>query len=1303
MADAYGSIASNPTEITLGATVTDNIATSSDVDYFKLPQASSLSKLTLDFTGLGSTTNDNEFKISVRNASDSVVATTTKGLSTTLNASIAADANYYIRVEKGTTTSTANYSIKAALTPTVETEGNGSVSTADRLVPNASFQGYLGSSSAADANDVDYYAFTTGPTDGKTVAITVAATASDATFYKASVVNANGTVQRDGNNNNLSKTAGSSNASLNFTISSSGNTKKGTYYLKIEANDPSSFASSSEAKNPYTITLAGTTDFNEPPSISMGGVVSGAYGTQKDSSATKTVSLNAQTKLSTLITTSDPDTKSTVNSAVKSYYIGLKDTTVGDDDIVALSQDVTSGKALTLNSNSSARTTAISNSSKGSAITITSAGDDSGITFAVLGTRLAIDLNGDGDVTDSGEAAGTVTETIKGANAGVATTVGLFSAVTSITSSAAAAGKVTAGVDNSGRIAYDSDGGGKLDTVIGGKTSTGAGFFKEITATQFATAQYVGSAVAETNEQTIFAAVIDNSGSTVTDISTSGVVTQKFNTQSVSLTAVDGNAGTALKEGTAPGSPTFGGGDGSGYHTITFTLDSAYSDSTNNVRVKITPKNADGSTSNDLTLGGADVSNSIITLTASDKVDKLIVSGTADGSVEGSETVSLHYEVLSDNSAYNGLVMPATSFTINEVKASFTASAMSFDSTAAPANTLRYDGISNAAQVNQNANLAINGDMASAAGSGFTTPQRVAITSAANDAGSSVDFKITGTSDGSTSQTETIDAGAAGKTVYSTKAYKTITEIKVLNANTQGNVSAGIASVLEASSYSAAQAGTYTVTAADIPVSTGAAPLVLNLTSPGVTAVFDYGLANQAVSREFMVDDNKLSVESGGAVTGGSLTMVGGTTVTLGSPTYVTVKSWGDDSANKWWITGKNANNQTVTDKITAGNNSTVTSTHTFKTVDSIILKNGGGSAQNTAGKAMAGVTDEGKAYTVTVFASQDSTDELNPHNVAIKHAIYQNDAVAQAYIGEIADKTIAVQDVNLPVAADKTVQMAKNASYTFKTADFGYSDADGDAMTKVKITTLEAAGALKYNSSGSTWNDVTLNQEIAVADIGKLKFTPATDAEGSGYGNFKFMVHDGLSYSANAATMKVNVGDSVQTTIKYFAQNTSGTAADQLIKNATIIMKDSGGNAVYAGAYTTNSSGVVDFTGVTDGAYSMSFTVTDAVKDSAINATDVSAVLDISTKLNSSPTAKQKVSADTNGDGVINATDVSNVLDMSTNLNQGVGTVGLRDGSKADPFTDKTISIVAGNNMNFDAYIIGDLDGSYANVLASA
>ena len=1219
MADAYGSIASNPTEITLGSSVTDNIATPSDKDYFKLPQVSVASKLSLDFTGLSSTTNDNEFTVSIVNASDTALsgASITTGLSKTVSASLAANTNYYVKIEKGTTTSTANYSIKAGVTPTVETEPNGSIATADRLVPNAAYQGILGTSSSADGSDVDYYAFTTGPTDGKTVAITVAATAKDATFYKASVVDGNGQVQKDGNNNLLSKTVGSSNANLNFIISSTGNTKKGTYYLKIEANDPSKFSVTSEAKNPYTITLAGTTDFNEPPSITMGGVTSGAYGSQKDSTVTKTVSLNSQAKLSTLISTSDPDTASTVNSAVKSYYIGLKDTTVDDNDIVALSQDVDSGKALDLNpagTSGSVRKAAILNSSKGSAITVTSAADDSDITFAIAGNALAMDLNGDGDTSDTGEGAGTITETIKGANNGVATTTRTFTTVTSVTSSAAADGKVSVGVDNSGRIVYDSNGNGNIDTAIGGMTTTGTGFFKDITATQFATAKYVGSTVAETDQQTIFAAVIDNSGSAVKDISTSGVVTQKFNTQSVSLTVTDGNAGTALKEGTAGSSPSFGGGDGTGYHTLTFDLDSAYNDTNNNVRVKITAKNADGSTSNDLTLGGSHVANGIITLAHNQKQQKLIVSGTADGAVEGSETVSLHYEVLSDNAAYNGLIMPSTSFTINEVKATFTASGLTFSSSGTADGQLRYDALSNTV-TGKNAGqiLDLNGTLSSTAkGSGFATPQIVAITSAGNDGTANVKFKVEGTTDGSTAASPQTISAVNGGTAYTTTPLKTVTKITVMDQNTTGAVSAGIASLLESSSYSAAQAATYTIKAVDIPVSTADAPLVLNLTNPGVTAVFDYGETFQATSREFMVDDDKISTLTSGSTQNGNLTLVGGSTISFSSPHHVTITGATDESAVWFQIKGATAASATDTEWVQGKDSAgAVVSTKAFKTVTSIkvVTADNGNTAGTSAGKLKAGVTDENKEYTVTVFAPQDSTDELNPHNVAIKHAIYQNDAVAQAYIGEIKDKSVSVQDVNAPVAADNTVQTSKNTTYTFKTADFGYSDADGDPMTKVQIvktgSKYEAAGDLEYNTAGTTWVDISdsLN-EISVENIGKLRFTPDTDAGGSGYGNFKFKVHDGLSYSANSATMKVNVGDSVQTTIKYFKQ--SG-GADQLIKSTTIIVKDEAGtNDLYTGAYKTNTSGVVDFTGVTDAYYNMSFSVANAVAKSAINIQDV-------------------------------------------------------------------------------------------------
>ena len=75
---------------------------------------------------------------------------------------------------------------------------------------------------------------------------------------------------------------------------------------------------------------------------------------------------------------------------------------------------------------------------------------------------------------------------------------------------------------------------------------------------------------------------------------------------------------------------------------------------------------------------------------------------------------------------------------------------------------------------------------------------------------------------------------------------------------------------------------------------------------------------------------------------------------------------------------------------------------------------------------------------------------------------------------------------------------------------------------------------------------------------------------------------------------------------------------------------------------------------------------------------------------------------ADTNGDGQINALDVSKVLDMSSGLDNTKATVFLRDATKSDPFTDKTINVVSGNDLNLKAFLIGDMNGSYADILAS-
>ena len=120
------------------------------------------------------------------------------------------------------------------------------------------------------------------------------------------------------------------------------------------------------------------------------------------------------------------------------------------------------------------------------------------------------------------------------------------------------------------------------------------------------------------------------------------------------------------------------------------------------------------------------------------------------------------------------------------------------------------------------------------------------------------------------------------------------------------------------------------------------------------------------------------------------------------------------------------------------------------------------------------------------------------------------------------SNSTVYINENNqVSSAGDRT---PSNITKIFAASDFNYSDADSDSLSKIQITTLESAGALEYSSDGSTWTDVTLNQEITATDIGnnKLRFTPAANSESDV--TFGFKVHDGNQYSSSAYTMTVSV-----------------------------------------------------------------------------------------------------------------------------------------------------------------------------------
>jgi hypothetical protein len=131
---------------------------------------------------------------------------------------------------------------------------------------------------------------------------------------------------------------------------------------------------------------------------------------------------------------------------------------------------------------------------------------------------------------------------------------------------------------------------------------------------------------------------------------------------------------------------------------------------------------------------------------------------------------------------------------------------------------------------------------------------------------------------------------------------------------------------------------------------------------------------------------------------------------------------------------------------------------------------------------------------------------------------------------------TVNVTSVNdAPAGADNTVTTLEDNAYTFTAADFGFSDpvdagsaAGANALLAVKITTLPGAGTLTNNGSA-----VSAGQFVSAADIsaGKMVFTPAANANGTGYASFTFQVQDnggtangGVDLDQSPNTMTVNV-----------------------------------------------------------------------------------------------------------------------------------------------------------------------------------
>ncbi|WP_438280496.1 immunoglobulin-like domain-containing protein, partial [Pseudomonas alabamensis] len=132
---------------------------------------------------------------------------------------------------------------------------------------------------------------------------------------------------------------------------------------------------------------------------------------------------------------------------------------------------------------------------------------------------------------------------------------------------------------------------------------------------------------------------------------------------------------------------------------------------------------------------------------------------------------------------------------------------------------------------------------------------------------------------------------------------------------------------------------------------------------------------------------------------------------------------------------------------------------------------------------------------------------------------------------------TTIIDNDNAPVSTGGAVTGVEDTDYVFTWDNFKVTDADGNTGLSVSISKLPDLGALKF-FNGTAWVDVTLNQTVSQADIGKgyLKFVPLANQSGvdgyggSGVGNkqadyaqVKFKPFDGTNVGTEA-TMKIDI-----------------------------------------------------------------------------------------------------------------------------------------------------------------------------------
>ncbi|WP_321319698.1 cadherin domain-containing protein [Labilibaculum sp.] len=292
-------------------------------------------------------------------------------------------------------------------------------------------------------------------------------------------------------------------------------------------------------------------------------------------------------------------------------------------------------------------------------------------------------------------------------------------------------------------------------------------------------------------------------------------------------------------------------------------------------------------------------------------------------------------------------------------------------------------------------------------------------------------------------------------------------------------------------------------------------------------------------------------------------------------------------------------------------------------------------------------------------------------------------------YTGSSGGTNVPLGTVNVDITAvnDKptassftTSTIYENTTYAFVTANFGYSDDDGDPLDHVRITAVPANGSLWVDADGSgTINGaesaLSNNGTVSKADLdaGKLKYLNTNGTSSI----FTFDVSDGTDYSTSTytatltvtpeptVTLSLDPSSSISenagsTSVKATLSNTfNKTVSVNLLKSGTTSGTDYSLSSTSISITTGNITGTATITGVND----------DLDEDNE------TVIIDISSVTNGTESGTQQVICTLTDDDNTPVVTASQSFSIAENIaNSGaVGIVLATDGDAGTSFSSWT------------------------------